>query len=124
MAQDKRSAYVESVEIVRAGKRKRLALPGSQVIYDLLTPDMNRQLEVMFMRVKKGDNSGKEPMLDPPGEKIGFVLKGSLEICVGNEVYQLHEGDSIYYPTHIPHSWRALEGDPIEVIWIMTPPSF
>jgi transcriptional regulator with XRE-family HTH domain len=122
--QNKGSAYVESVEVVRADKRKRLALPGSQVMYDLLTPDMNRQLEVMFMRVKKGDDSGGEPMLDPPGEKIGIVLNGTLEMRVGHEVYELREGDSIYYPTNVPHSWRALEGDPIEVIWIMTPPSF
>ncbi|MFH1489325.1 MAG: cupin domain-containing protein [Pseudomonadota bacterium] len=121
---EKRPAYVERAEVVRADKRKRLALPGSKVVYDLLTPDMNRQLEVMSMRVAKGDNSGEEPMVDPPGEKIGFVLKGSLELTVGNEVYQLNEGDSIYYPTNIPHSWRALEGDPIEVIWILTPPSF
>lgn len=121
---NKGSAYVESVEVVRADKRKRLALPGSQVMYDLLTPDMNRQLEVMFMRVKKGDDSGEEPMLDPPGEKIGIVLNGTLEMRVGHEVYELQEGDSIYYPTNIPHSWRALEGDPIEVIWILTPPSF
>ena len=121
---EKRPVYVESVKVVRADKRKRFALPGSKVMYDLLTPDMNRQLEVMFMRVKKGDNSGEEPMLDPPGEKIGLVLKGSLEVQVENEIFQLMEGDSIYYPTNIAHSWRALEGDATEVIWILTPPSF
>ena len=63
-------------------------------------------------------------MLDPPGEKMGIVLKGSLEVSVGDDVYQLEEGDSIYYPTSVPHPWRALKGDIIEVIWILTPPSF
>jgi transcriptional regulator with XRE-family HTH domain len=120
----KRPPYVGAAEVVRSDKRKRLALPGSNVIYDLLTPDMKRQLEVMYMRVTKGENSGSEPMLDPPGEKVGIVLKGSIEVSVGTEVFQLQEGDTIYYPTDMPHSWRALEGDPIEVIWIMTPPSF
>ncbi len=116
--------YVEKAEVVRADKRKRFALPGSKVMYDLLTPDMNRQLEVMYMRVSEGENSGEQPMLDPPGEKVGLVLKGSIEVSVGTEVYQLGEGDSIYYPANIPHSWRALEGDSIEVVWILTPPSF
>lgn len=120
----KKTPYIEDARVVRANKRKRFALPGSKVMYDLLTPDMKRQLEVMYMRVTKGENSGNEPMLDPPGEKIGIVLKGSLEVSVGNEVFQLEEGDSIYYPANVPHSWRALEGDPIEVIWILTPPSF
>ncbi|MBW1667427.1 MAG: helix-turn-helix domain-containing protein [Deltaproteobacteria bacterium] len=120
----KKTGYVEKAEVVRSDRRKRLALPGSKVMYDLLTPDMNRQLEVMYMRVKKGENSGEEPMLDPPGEKMGIVLKGTLEVSVGGDVYRLEEGDSIYYPTSYPHSWRALEGDIIEVIWILTPPSF
>ncbi len=121
---DKKPQYVSRAEVVRADKRKRLALPGSNVVYDLLTPDMKRQLEVMYMRVAKGENSGSEPMLDPPGEKVGIVLRGSIEVSVGNEVFQLNEGDSIYYPTDMPHSWRAIEGDPVEVVWIMTPPSF
>ena len=120
----KKAPYIEDTRVVRANKRKRFAFPGSKVMYDLLTPDMKRQLEVMYMRVTKGENSGNEPMLDPPGEKIGIVLKGSLEVSVGNEVFQLEEGDSIYYPANVPHSWRALEGDSIEVIWILTPPSF
>lgn len=121
---EKTMNYVEKAEVVRADKRKRFALPGSKVMYDLLTPDMNRQLEVMYMRVSEGENSGEQPMIDPPGEKVGLVLKGSIEISVGSEVYQLKEGDSIYYPANIPHSWRALKGDPIEVVWILTPPSF
>ncbi len=121
---EKTMNYVQKAEVVRADKRKRFALPGSKVMYDLLTPDMNRQLEVMYMRVSKHENSGEQPMLDPPGEKVGLVLKGSIEVTVGSEVYQLGEGDSIYYPANISHSWRALEGDPIEVVWILTPPSF
>lgn len=120
----KKTVYRNEVSVVRADMRKRLALPGSNVIYDLLTPDMQRQLEVMYMQVKAGANSGNEPMLDSPGEKMCFVVKGKLEVCVGKEVYQLAAGDTINYPAHVEHSWRALEGESIEVIWILTPPSF
>lgn len=119
-----KTIYRNEVSVVRADKRKRLALPGSNVVYDLLTPDMKRQLEVMYMRVKAGENSGNEPMLDSPGEKLCFVVKGKLELCVGENVYRLKEGDTICYPAHVAHSWRALEGEIIEVIWILTPPSF
>lgn len=116
--------YVQDVAVVRAAKRKRIALPGSNVVYDLLTPDMKRKLEVMYMRVSRGKNSGEEPMLDTPGEKLCIVMKGVLELRVGEEVFRLEQGDSLYYPAHVPHSWKAIEGDSIEVIWILTPPSF
>jgi len=116
--------YVKDVAVVRAGKRKRIALPGSNVVYDLMTPDMKRKLEVMYMRVSRGRTSGEEPMLDSPGEKLCIVMKGVLELRIGEEVYRLEQGDTLYYPAHVPHSWRAVDADSIEVIWILTPPSF
>ena len=116
--------YVEDVQVVRASRRKRLTLPGSYVSYDLLTPDLNRQVEVMFMRINPGEHSGEEPMVDLPGEKFGYVLKGTLESKVGDRLYQLNAGDSIYFPAHFPHSWRGLGEDSIEVLWVLTPPRF
>ncbi|MEJ2099627.1 MAG: XRE family transcriptional regulator [Desulfobacterales bacterium] len=118
------NSYIKEVAVVRAGKRKRIALPGSNVVYDLMTPDMKRKLEVMYMHVSRGKNSGEEPMLDSPGEKLCIVMKGVLEVRVGDELYRLGQGDTLYYPAHVPHSWKAIDGDSIEVIWILTPPSF
>jgi transcriptional regulator with XRE-family HTH domain len=117
-------SYVEEVLVVRANRRKRLTLPGSYVSYDLLTPDLDRQVEVMFMRINPGEHSGEEPMIDLPGEKFGYVLKGFLEAKVGEKVYGLAAGDSIYFPAHFPHSWRGLGADSIEVLWVLTPPRF
>ena len=117
-------SYVEGLQVVRANRRKSLTLPGSRVSYDLLTPDLNRQLEVMYMRIEPGEHSGEEPMVDLPGEKFGLVLKGSLEFRVGDEVQQIKAGDSIYFPAHLPHAWRGTGKEPIEVIWVLTPPRF
>jgi len=116
--------FVEEVLVVRANRRKRLTLPGSFVSYDLLTPDLNRQVEVMFMKISPGEHSGEEPMIDLPGEKFGYVLKGTLECKVGETIYHLAAGDSIYFPAHFPHSWRGLGEGAIEVIWVLTPPRF
>lgn len=116
--------YAEDVKVVRANRRKSLSLPGSKVSYDLLTPDLNRQMEVMYLRADPTENSGDEPVMDPPGEKFGLVLKGTLEVRVRDQIYELQPGDSIYHPSHVPHSWRGKGEDPIEVIWVLTPPWF
>jgi len=116
--------YAEDFQVVRANRRKSLTLPGSKVSYDLLSPDLNRQLEVMYMRIEPGEHSGEEPMVDLPGEKFGLVLKGILEVRVGEEVQQIRAGDSLYFPAHFPHSWRGMGKEPIEVIWVLTPPRF
>jgi len=118
------STYVEGFQVVRANRRKTMTLPGSKVSYDLLTPDLNRQLEVVYMRIDPEEHSGEEPMVDLPGEKFGLVLRGSLEMRVQEEVQQLKAGDSVYFPAHVPHAWRGMGKEPIEVIWILTPPRF
>jgi quercetin dioxygenase-like cupin family protein/DNA-binding XRE family transcriptional regulator len=117
-------AYSRDVKIVRGDKRKGVTMPGSNVLYQVLTPDLNRQIEVMFMRISEGESSGDEAMVDAPGEKFGVVLKGKLEFRVGKEAHVLEEGDSVVHPADVPVWWRGLEGDPIEVIWVQTPPSF
>jgi transcriptional regulator with XRE-family HTH domain/quercetin dioxygenase-like cupin family protein len=116
--------YSRDIKVVRADKRKGVTMPGSKVLYEVLTPDLNRQLEVMFMRISEGESSGDEAMLDAPGEKFGVVLKGTLEFRVGNEIFVLETGDSIVHPADVPIWWRGLKGNPIEVIWVQIPPSF
>jgi len=117
-------AYVEDVRVVRANRRKSLTLPGSKVSYDLLTPDLNRLVEVIYLRTNPAESSGDEPVIDSPGEKFGVVLNGTLEVRVKDEIYELHSGDSIYFPAHFPHSWRGMGNEPISAVWVLTPPRF
>lgn len=116
--------YAEDVRVVRSDRRKRIMLPGSAIEYDMLVPDLNRRMEIFYVRAAPGEHSGEEPLINPPGEKFGLVLKGTVEITVGDEVFILQAGDSIYYPAHFPHAWRCKGDDPIEILWVMTPPSF
>lgn len=118
------SSYVDDVKVVRGDRRKTLSLPGSKVSYDLITPDLNRQMEILFLRLSPGDSSGNEPINDPQGEKCCLILKGALEYRVGEEIFQLKMGDSIYHPAHFPHSWRGTGNEPIEVIVALSPPWF
>ena len=114
----------EEVKIVRKARRKTLSLPGSKVSYDLITPDMNRHIEILYLRLSTGESSGKEPIIDPPGEKCCLILKGTLQYHVGEDTYELKEGDSIYHPAHFPHGWSGTGDEPIEVIVVLSPPSF
>ena len=116
--------YSRDVNVVRVGRRKGITFPGSKVIYEILTPNFKRQLEVLHMRICEGQTSGDTPIVDPPGEKFGFVLKGSIEVKLDHELYQLEEGDSICFPSDMAHSWRGIKGESIEVIWVFTPPCF
>ncbi len=118
------TSNAEDVRVVRSNLRKKLQLPASDISYELLTPDLNRRLEVLYVRAAPGENTGDEPMLSIPGEKFINILKGSLELTIGDEVFLLQEGDSLYHPAHVPHSWRCVGSEPVEIFLVMTPPSF
>ncbi|MFH1091051.1 MAG: XRE family transcriptional regulator [Pseudomonadota bacterium] len=119
-----RSHFVNDVRIVRRDRRKRLSLPGSNVLYELLTPDLNRLGEVLYVQAVPSEGSGEEMVTDPPGDKFAVILKGKMEVTVKDEVYYLETGDAIYHPSHFPHKWRAVGDEPTEAIIILIPPCF
>ncbi|WP_406676808.1 cupin domain-containing protein [Neomoorella carbonis] len=109
--------------VVRKDQRKVLRFPRSHLTYELLSPDLNRKMEVMMGRLEPGAASCDEPLAHP-GEECIVVLEGIMEIDIGGEVYRLEAGDSIYYYASIPHKlWSAGNKD-LVFISAITPPQF
>jgi len=116
--------FINDIKVVRADRRKVFALRPAGTFYELLTPDMNRRMELFFISAKPSEDSGEEPVIDPPGEKFCLVLKGICEIRIGDEVHELKAGDSIYFPSNLPQRWRAKGKGPMDMIVATTPPWF
>jgi transcriptional regulator with XRE-family HTH domain len=111
-----------SVAVVRRSERKQLAFPGSNIHYELLTPDMRRRASLLWVEAPPGSESG--PLFSHEGEDGVVVLKGKIEVEVGSIWHQLEAGDSIYFNAKIPHRWRNSGGVSAEAVWLSTPPSF
>jgi uncharacterized cupin superfamily protein len=58
------------------------------------------------------------------GEELGYVIEGELELTLGDTVYMLQPGDSFYFPSTLPHSYRNPGKRVTRVLWINTPPTF
>ena len=110
------------VAVVRRSERKQLAFPGSNIHYELLTPDMRRRASLLWVEAPPGSESG--PLFSHEGEDGVVVLKGSIEVEVGSVWHQLEVGDSIYFNAKIPHRWRNSASVSAQAIWLSTPPSF
>ncbi|MGI6553308.1 MAG: cupin domain-containing protein [Clostridia bacterium] len=112
-----------SSPVVRKNERKILKFPESHVVFELLSPDLNRQMEVMLARLEVGAVSCNEP-LSHPGEECIFVLEGKMDIEIGEERYVLEEGDSIYYFAAIPHRITNIGKGELVFLSAITPPRF
>jgi transcriptional regulator with XRE-family HTH domain len=110
------------VAVVRRSERKQLAFPGSNIHYELLTPDMRRRASLLWVEAPPGSESG--PLFSHEGEDGVVVLKGSIEVEVGSVWHVLEAGDSIYFNAKIPHRWRNSGGVIAQAVWLSTPPSF
>lgn len=117
--------YISDVKVVRAHQRKQVLDPThSPFVYELLTPDFNRQFEVLLLRWEPGFSSGPDPIVDSPGEKFLLVMKGGVEFQIGDSVVRLQPGDSAYYPSDMPVFFRVLGEEACEAIGVATPPTF
>jgi len=109
--------------VVRKNERKILKLPKSHLSYELLSPDLNRKMEIMIGRLDVGASS-VDGFSTHPGEECIYVIQGSMKVVVGEEEYVLEEGDSIYYFAEMPHRLENC-GD-VELVFLsaITPPRF
>ncbi len=111
----------EPSPVVRKNERKTLRLPNSQMSYELLTPDLNRSMEIFISRLVPGGSGSTDVH---KGEECTVVLEGTLEMRIGNDIYVLHEGDSIYCQGEIPHRMANIGEQELVILSCITPPQF
>ena len=61
------------------------------------------------------------PMYQHVGEQHGYILKGQLQLQIGDERIELNEGDSYSFPTSILHNARNVTDQPCKLIWSISP---
>jgi transcriptional regulator with XRE-family HTH domain len=109
--------------VVRRDERKTLRVPRSGLTYELLTPDLNRQIEFILIELEPGEGGSRTPF-GHPGEEAALILEGQVHVWIGEEEHVLEAGDSISFNSGLQHR-VANHGDTKAVlVSAITPPSF
>ena len=109
--------------VSKRGLRKKIQYPGSGIMNELLSPDLQHKVEVIWVEAPPGASSGGHPHAHP-GEECGIVISGQMIFWVGPDQVILDEGDSIYLDSTVPHRWIAGERGQLKAVWMITPPTF
>ncbi len=89
--------------LVTRAERDVLEIEGG-VRWESLTPTPLDELE--FLELVYEAHAESSPRLyRHPGQEIALVLSGRLDIHVGFERYELGPGDSIHFPSSLPHRY-------------------
>lgn len=109
--------------VVRRNQRRKITLPGTHLTYELLTPDLNRKMEVIMVELQPGEDYTATPLRHHTEECL-YVLQGQLQICLGEDLYHLSSGDSVYFDGPMLRSIAARGDETLRFINIITPPVF
>jgi len=109
--------------VVRRYERKGLRVPQSKVEYELLTPDLNRKVEFLWIEYEPGAITHPDPM-SHPGEENAVCLEGSVVVTIDRQEFVLTEGDSISFDSGRPHQVENRTNKRAVLVSAITPPSF
>jgi transcriptional regulator with XRE-family HTH domain len=99
-------------------------LAGGAISYRQVGADLSgRALQILHERYQAGADTG-EAMLRHEAEEGGVVLRGRLEVTVGERRRVLGPGDAYYFDSRLPHRFRNVGEGECEVVSASTPPSF
>jgi transcriptional regulator with XRE-family HTH domain len=117
---------IRTSPVVRADERRPLAphfFEQDGVVSELLTPDLDRQMQVARYTLPPGASTESTPF-SHHGEEFLTVLKGTVTVGLEQAEHVLKAGDSISYPAVTTH-WFANTGKgTAELLFACTPPTF
>lgn len=98
-------------------------MPRSGVVYELLTPDLNREIEFLWIVYEPGSLTHPVPM-SHPGEENSVCLEGSVVVTIDGEEFVMNEGDSISFDSGRPHQAENRTDRRAVLVAAITPPAF
>ncbi len=82
-----------------------------------------RALQILHERYAPGSDTGSA-MLRHDSEEGGVVIRGRLEVTVGDQRRVLEAGDAYYFDSRLPHRFRNVGDEECELVSACAPPSF
>lgn len=92
--------------VIRREEQTRRSLAVGDAEHLLLSSGDERRFHVTESHIPPGGTAGEEPYTLPADVELVYVVRGALELRVGDETHLLREGDTLTYSPREPHTWR------------------
>ena len=107
------SAKLTTYNVTRRGQGQVTANEEGILIQNLAPKFKNKLANPYWVKYEYSSELQTKPIevTTHSGQEFDLVIKGSLKVQVGEHVEVLHEGDSIFYKSSIPHGMIAVDGE-------------
>lgn len=109
--------------VVRGDEARCITFEEPNISYDILTTDFTRQMMAYRIRIKPYAKRIAQTLAKPT-EQWMHILRGKMEIVIGDETYHLEKGDTIYYDGDLLREFGSMSDEELVFMCCITPPVF
>jgi quercetin dioxygenase-like cupin family protein len=80
---------------------------------------IHKKAEPLLVTVEPKPEGTPVHLNSHPGQEFNYVLEGALRVTLDKHELTLHEGDSLFFDSGVPHGMQALEGRPTRFLAII-----
>ena len=108
-------AHLHSYSLVRKDKGLNVERRRDYDYKNLAYRFVGRKIEPFLVTVPCREED-EVHFCDHAGQEFIYMLKGRLEVFLGDQRHILNPGDSLYFSSEIPHGLRRLDNQPAEFL--------
>ena len=113
------SEHANRISVAHPSHRPQLTM-AEGVVWERLAATPERGVNFMKISYLPGATSSVEGDLQVhEGYEYGYVMRGEVEVTVGEELFTLHVGESLGFDSTIPHVLRNTGDETFEGLWFV-----
>ncbi|WP_269495889.1 helix-turn-helix domain-containing protein [Castellaniella sp. S9] len=119
---DERINEPDDITIVRKSERRFIRIPGEEgdglgeIRYQILGSSSNEWALAPFIALPPMEFPQEDAIMPHEGEEFIFIVRGVVEIKIGDRIFRLNSGDSIHFNSEYPHRFRSVGKKPAEAL--------
>ena len=91
---------------------------GTTCMQDLAREFSDTTFQPYIVTIQPGMGSGDQKVLHS-GLEFVYCINGALRYQIGQQEYQLNQGDSLVFEAHLPHCWENTTNEPAEILLVL-----
>jgi transcriptional regulator with XRE-family HTH domain len=108
------------IQLIRKGNRPTLRFPSQPFAWEIITP-LRGELQLMITHMEP--TQAPMELMSHGGQESVFVLKGSIQVAVAGEEFDLEEGDCVTFSAQLGHGFMNRGPDVAAMLNATAPPS-
>ena len=116
---DENATFMENPLLKESERKFAKTNKNGAHLYLLSHHDPQKQMDPFIIEFDKKGTSKEIMTPKNPRQEFCFVLKGSFEVLLNEEKYQLNEGDSFYFYSDRNHLFTNISNEKAKLLWVV-----